>query len=182
MRIISGRYGGLQLISKIPPNIRPTTDISRESLFNVITNLIDLKGIKVLDLFAGTGALGIEALSRGASFVKFVDWSAQSISLIKSNLEKLKIDSHSYNLQKQDVIKYLNSEQDVFELIFADPPYDLEVFTKISEMVVHKKLLSNCGIFVYELRSTKNPLIPKGFHLIKTKEFGETKFYFLKYT
>jgi putative methyltransferase len=181
MRIISGIYGGLQLVSKIPRNIRPTTDISRESLFNVITNLIDFEGVRVLDLFAGTGALGIEAISRGAAFVQFVDKSAQSISLIKSNLQKFQINPQNYNIQQKDVLKFLSSEQNKFDLIFADPPYDLNVFSQIADILIQKKVLMDSGIFVYELRASMNIFIPNGLNLIKTKEFGETKFYFLKY-
>ena len=182
MRIISGIYGGLQLVSKIPPNIRPTTDISRESLFNIITNLIDLEGIRVLDLFSGTGAMGIEAMSRGASFVQFVDKSAQSIALIKANLEKLQISPQCYKIHKQDVLKYLNSEQNSFDLIIADPPYDLNIFTQISETIYYKRLLEGNGIFIYELRTSIDLFVPEGFEIIKLRELGQTKFYFFKYS
>lgn len=181
MRIISGIYGGLQLVSKIPSNIRPTTDLSRESLFNVISNLIDFESIKVLDLFAGTGALGIESISRGAKFVQFVDKSFQSINVIKTNLDKLQIDKSTYRIAKQDVLKYLNNENERFDLILADPPYDMYCFEEIIDKIIKNNILSDEGIIVYELSSLQNVIIPDEIVIIKIKEFGKTKFYFLKY-
>lgn len=181
VRIISGVYGGLQLVSKIPPNIRPTTDLSRESLFNVLTNLIEFESIRVLDLFAGTGALGIEAISRGAEFACFVDKSFQSISVIKLNSDKIQIEPNKYKIVKQDVIKFLHNETNKYDLIFADPPYNLFCFEKLVHSIITNKILSEKGIFVYELSSLKTIIIPDEIEIIKTKEFGKSKFYFLKY-
>lgn len=181
MRIISGIYGGLQLVSKIPPNIRPTTDLSRESLFNVISNLIDFTSIRVLDLFAGTGALGIEAISRGALFVDFVDNSNRSTSVIKMNLEKLKIDRKKYIIHKQDVTKMLKNELVSYDLIFADPPYDVHCFEEVVHNILHNRTLQDDGMIVYELSSTQSVIVPDEIEIIKTKKFGKSKFYFLKY-
>ncbi len=181
MRIISGVYGGLQLASKLPPNIRPTTDLSRESLFNVLSNLLDFNSLSVLDLFAGTGALGIEAISRGASFVNFVDKSFQSISIIKMNLEKINIELNKYKINKQDVAKFLKNEQQNYDLIFADPPYDVNFFEEIIQHILRNKILRDNGIIVYELSSMQSIIIPNQIEIIKIKELGKSKFYFLKH-
>lgn len=182
MRIISGTYGGLQLVSKIPKNIRPTTDLSRESLFNVLSNLIDFKDIKVLDLFAGTGALGIESISRGASLVHFVDNSFQSCSIIKLNIEKLKIEKTKIKITKQDVVKFLSNSSDKYDLIFADPPYGTQYFEHIIKNLIELQILEDNGIMVYELSSLQNIIIPAEIEVIKTKSFGKSKFYFIKYS
>ncbi len=121
MRIISGKYKGHQLVSFNADHIRPTTDRVKESLFNMIQNHMD--GAKVLDLFSGTGNLGLEALSRGAESVQFVEKNRKSIQILEKNLEKLKVDE-PYQILQKDVISYLEKyEGDGFDLIFADPPF-----------------------------------------------------------
>lgn len=124
MRIIAGKYKGHHLVSFQADNIRPTTDRVKESLFNIIQN--EIEGAKVLDLFSGTGSLGLEALSRGAAEVIFVEKSKKSIEILKKNLEKLKI-KDGYRIIQKDVLSFLKSNPDAFDLIFADPPFTQEM-------------------------------------------------------
>jgi 16S rRNA (guanine966-N2)-methyltransferase len=121
MRIISGKYKGQQLTSFKADHIRPTTDRVKESQFNILQN--HLENARVLDLFSGTGSLGLEAISRGASFVFFVDKNKKSIEILEKNIEKLKIEEPFQILQK-DIFSFLKSYSgEPFDLIFIDPPF-----------------------------------------------------------
>ena len=120
MRIIAGSLKGRVLLEFSKIGVRPTSDMARESLFNILQN--DIYGAKFLDLFSGTGAVGIEAYSRGASEVVLNDNSRESITLIKKNLEKLGI-SGKIKVTSFDAISYLKTSNDKFDIIFVDPPY-----------------------------------------------------------
>jgi 16S rRNA (guanine966-N2)-methyltransferase len=120
LRIISGKYKG-QLVSFKADHIRPTTDRVKESQFNILQGAFE--DARVLDLFAGTGSLGIEALSRGAREVVFVEQNAKSIAIIKKNLEKLKVIEPCQIIAK-DVLKFLKAyDGEPFDVIFVDPPF-----------------------------------------------------------
>ncbi|WP_413290071.1 16S rRNA (guanine(966)-N(2))-methyltransferase RsmD [Bdellovibrio sp. HCB337] len=122
MRIISGKYKGHPLVEFKADHIRPTTDRVKETLFNKL--MFELEGTKVLDLFAGTGNLGIEALSRGAREVTFVEKHPKSLEILKKNLAKLKIPAVDYKIINADVLTYLKKYNDEpFDIIFADPPF-----------------------------------------------------------
>lgn len=122
MRIISGRFRGRVLSSFQADHIRPTTDRVKETIFNKWMHYTD--GARVLDLFSGTGNLGIEALSRGAIHVDFVEMNTKSIAILKKNVELLKLDSNEYKVHKQDVLQYLKRYQgEPFSLILIDPPF-----------------------------------------------------------
>lgn len=121
MRIISGKYRGHHLVSFQADHIRPTTDRVKESQFNILMGYIE--GAKVLDLFSGTGNLGLEALSRGAAEVTFVEKSKQSLAILQKNLEKLKV-SEPYKIVQKDVLSFLKTYSgEPFDVIFADPPF-----------------------------------------------------------
>jgi 16S rRNA (guanine(966)-N(2))-methyltransferase RsmD len=130
MRIISGKYKSRRLFSALPSKhkddenqLRPTTDRARETLFNMLNNIIDFEDLKCLDLFAGTGAVGFELLSRGASRVDFVENSFKQVSLIEKNSKELGCES-KVNIFKEDVHDFLLKKKDeYYDLIFADPPY-----------------------------------------------------------
>jgi 16S rRNA (guanine966-N2)-methyltransferase len=122
MRIISGKYKGHPLVPFKADHIRPTTDRVKETLFNKL--MFDIEGARAVDLFAGTGNLGIEALSRGAREVIFVEKHPKSIQILKQNLEKLKVPTGDYKIVNMDVLTYLKSYQgEAFDIIFADPPF-----------------------------------------------------------
>lgn len=121
MRIISGKYKGHPLVSFDADHIRPTTDRVKESMFNIIQAYVE--GARVLDLFSGTGNLGLEALSRGARECVFVEKSKKSIAILEKNIQKLKL-TESYKIENKEVLSFMKSYQgEPFDLIFADPPF-----------------------------------------------------------
>lgn len=122
MRIISGKFKGHHLVSFKAGHIRPTTDRVKETLFNKV--MFEAEIGTVLDLFCGTGNLGLEAISRGAEHVVFVDDHKQSLLITRQNLTKLKVESSQFQIMQKDVISYLKTyEGPAFDLIFADPPF-----------------------------------------------------------
>lgn len=122
MRIIAGKYRGHQLVAFKADHIRPTTDRVKETLFNKIQ--FQLEGAKVVDLFCGTGNLGLEALSRDASFCTFVEKNPKSLAITRQNIEKLKVPANQYRIINMDVIAFLKSYAgEVFDIILADPPF-----------------------------------------------------------
>ncbi len=133
MRIIAGKYKGHHLVSFKGDHIRPTTDRVKESLFNKL--MFEIEGTRVLDLFCGTGNLGLEALSRGAEFVTFVDANRKSLEITRQNIEKLKISKGCYKIVQLDVLKFLRSyTEGPVNIIFCDPPF--------TEMMAHEVMLA----------------------------------------
>ena len=121
MRIVAGKYRGRTLLSFDGDKIRPTSDKVRESLFNILQ--LKVPSSQFLDLFCGTGAMGIEALSRGAKKVVFNDFSRDSLSLLKKNLAKVKVED-DYDIVNFDAVTYLKNSNEKFDIIFLDPPYN----------------------------------------------------------
>ena len=148
MRIIRGKYGRRRF--DVPKNItaRPTTDFARENIFNVIENLIDIDGIEPLDLFAGTGAISLELLSRGAARVTAVEKAMTQYAFIRRTAEQL--GEQNLNLIKGDVFKFLAAPHEKFDFIFADPPYDLPRFGEIPQLVLQADILKPDGFFIIE--------------------------------
>ena len=125
MRIISGKYKGHKLASFDEDHIRPTTDRVKESVFNILAG--DLEGARVLDLFSGTGNLGIEALSRGAATVDMVEVNPRSIAIIRKNLEKLKIEE-GVQIHRGDAVRFVEDYTgESFDIILIDPPFPLKI-------------------------------------------------------
>jgi 16S rRNA (guanine966-N2)-methyltransferase len=136
MRIISGKYKGHQLTSFKADHIRPTTDRVKETLFNKW--MFQLEVPQVLDLFCGTGNLGLEALSRGAGHVTFVELNPQSIRITEQNIQKLKVPKTDYTILRKDVIDFLRKYQgDAFDLIFVDPPFTEKMAHEVMEALSH---------------------------------------------
>ena len=148
MRIIRGKYGRRRF--DVPKTItaRPTTDFARENIFNVIENLIDIDGIEALDLFAGTGAISLELLSRGAARVTAVEKAMTQYAFIRRTAEQL--GEQNLNLIKGDVFKFLAAPHEKFDFIFADPPYDLPRFGEIPQLVLQADILKPDGFFIIE--------------------------------
>lgn len=148
MRIISGKYGRRRF--DVPTNIsaRPTTDMARENLFNVLGNIVDLEGTTVLDLFAGTGAMSFEFLSRGAAHVTAVEKARVQAEFIKKVQRQL--DDPNLTLVRGDVFKFIATFRQAFDVIFADPPYDLPRFADIPKLVLNSRLVHEGTLFVME--------------------------------
>lgn len=175
MRIITGSAKGTKLKTPKGLSTRPTSDRVKESLFNILG--FNLSGIQVLDLFAGTGNLGLEALSRGASNAFFVDYDIHSVNLIKENAMLTKL-SDRVVVHRAEVLKALDLlalRQETFDLIFCDPPYNTGLANKTFDRLDHLPLLKREGMLVIE-HSRHEPLIELGESLkcIRIQRYGET--------
>lgn len=178
LRIIGGIYRSRKIKEVKSTKTRPTTDKNKESLFNSLGQFFS--GGRMLDLFSGSGAIGIEAISRGINEVEFVENNVQAINTIKDNLKSLAIDK-GVKIIKQDVFKYLGTTDFKYDLIFADPPYALDKYDLLLDIIHSRQLLTKGGIIVFE--ADKSTLFIDEYHdLIKYKEkiLGSTKFAFYK--
>lgn len=148
MRIIGGNLGGRRINPPARmPYTRPTTDIAREGLFNILQNNIEFESVRSLDLFGGTGTISYELASRGVADLTIVEKDAVMYEFIKKTAGLLKIDCQ---ILRMDVFKFLEQNTEVFDLIFAGPPYALETIDRLPELIVEKKLLKANGWFVLE--------------------------------
>ncbi|MBQ8427919.1 MAG: 16S rRNA (guanine(966)-N(2))-methyltransferase RsmD, partial [Clostridia bacterium] len=170
MRIIGGKYRGRTLTTFEGESVRPTADRVKESLFNILSTR--LYGAKVLDLFCGSGALGLESLSRGAKSVTFNDCAKTSISILKKNLQKLGIEKEA-TTYCHDYALCLQLLQGAFDLIFLDPPYAMEVGERALSIIAEKGLLSENGIAVYERDRPFSGKI-NGLEVSDTRKYGKT--------
>lgn len=147
MRVISGKYKGRKIVGYDIEGTRPTQDRVKESLFGIIQN--DLRDAKILDLFAGSGNLGIEALSNGASCAYFVDNNSKCIEVLKQNLIGIE-NINILMLDYQEALNHFYRNAINFDIIFLDPPYNLECLNNILEKIVEYKLLNEDGIVICE--------------------------------
>lgn len=150
LRIITGKFKGRKL--KLPKGIdttRPTSDRTKEGMFNIIEARNTFKGAAVLDLFAGTGNLGLEALSRGAKNVVFVDSNRACIEAVKSNATSLGL-KDEYKVIPSDVIRFLQGIDTPYDFVFCDPPYDLPEMVDMVELILQKNWLKEDGWFILE--------------------------------
>ncbi|MFA7076633.1 MAG: 16S rRNA (guanine(966)-N(2))-methyltransferase RsmD [Candidatus Izemoplasmatales bacterium] len=175
LRVISGKYRSRQLKEVKADSTRPTTDKNKEVLFNTIGQFFN--GGKMVDLFSGSGALGIEAYSRGIDYCELVDSNFQAIKTIKENIENLKLDKDDVKVFKMDVFKFLESTNNTFDLIIADPPYNLNRYNDILDLISTRQLLNNGGIIVLESdNSTEFPEKYGSLQKYKEKILGYSKF------
>lgn len=171
MRIIAGKFKGRSLITMKDQSIRPTTDRVKESIFNLIQGYVE--DAKVLDLFAGSGALGIEALSRGAEAVTFADRSNDSIETVNTNLKKV---SGKFNIIRKDflsTIDYLSARKEKFDIIFLDPPYKQGLDKAAIDKIDEAGILAEDGIIVVERARDDEPIeLTKGYRAISVRDYG----------
>ena len=171
MRVISGKYKGKNLIGFDIDGTRPTMDRVKESLFGIIQNKI--KNSVVLDLFAGSGSLGIEAISNGASEVYFIDNNIELINIIKKNTSGMNDKIHIMKSDYKSVLEILKNSNVKFDIIFLDPPYKLNLINDCLNKILEYNLLNTDGIIVceYENEQIENSKLK----LIKDKKYGSKK-------
>ena len=172
MRIIRGKYGRRRF--DVPKNItaRPTTDFARENIFNVLENLIDFEGKHALDLFAGTGAVSFEFLSRDCASVTSVEKASTQYDFIKKVSKTLGCDNH--RTVKGDALKFLSAGNSKYDIIFADPPYDLDGFEEIPPAVLSSGLLAPGALFIIEHSAKRDFSHLPGF--IDHRAYGSVNF------
>ena len=179
MRIISGKLKGRRL--RAPKNlpVRPTTDMAKEALFNILNNLYYLDGISVIDLFAGTGNISYEFASRGTKSIYAIDADYNCIKYINNTSKELELDINTY---KNDVYKFLEKTSLNADVIFADPPYDFttEKFLEIADTVFTKNMLKDDGVLIIEHSKHTNLTTHKNHSY--DKRYGGNVFSFFEHT
>lgn len=180
MRIIGGKYKGQHLVSFQADHIRPTTDRVKETLFNMIQS--EIEGSRAVDLFSGTGSLGLEALSRGVESVLFVEKNKKSIAILQKNILKLKIDEPLQIINK-DVFQFLKSyEGPSFQLIFVDPPFTEQLADEVLEAICQSQIFAADSLVMIE-SARKEKLVDEYSRAVrvKKKEFGDKVLSFFRY-
>ena len=174
MRIISGTLKGKRFYP--PRNIpaRPTTDFAKEALFNILNNYFDFSEVKFLDLFAGTGSLDMEMFSRGCTDITSVDMSKISLGFIKKMSEEVKIPNHKIILG--DAVQFAKNCTQQYDLIFAGPPYALDVIDDLPNIIFEKNLLKKDGQFILE--TSPRHKFTEHEKLLEVRNYGQTHFWF----
>ena len=185
MRIIGGIYRGKKITLPEDKKTRPLKDIVKESIFNLIEHSnkfkIEIKNSLVLDLFAGTGSLGIEAISRGANKTVFIESNKKNFQILKNTIRELKLNNKSIILFKDASTWIKENNLSSFDLIFLDPPFNENLEKKVLDILKKRQnLKSSCKIYVEFSKFTKIE-IPDSFTIYKEKTLGDVKAYLLKY-
>ncbi|HLS94410.1 16S rRNA (guanine(966)-N(2))-methyltransferase RsmD [Sphingobacterium allocomposti] len=174
MRIIGGHLGGQRLTPPSSLPVRPTTDIAKEALFNILENRLDIENCTCLDLFTGTGNISFELSSRGAVAIDAVDIHFKCVQYIKETAKKLNI--NNIQARKADVLKFISACRTSYDLIFADPPYDLPQLPGLANDIWKAGILNAGGIMVIEHPSTRgmadSPI------WVETRKYGYSSFSF----
>ncbi|RGN42889.1 MULTISPECIES: 16S rRNA (guanine(966)-N(2))-methyltransferase RsmD [unclassified Bacteroides] len=177
MRVISGIYKRRRFDVPRTFKARPTTDFAKENLFNVLSNQIDFEdGVTALDLFAGTGSISIELVSRGCDKVISVEKDSQHYAFICKVMQEVKTDK-CFPI-RGDVFKYIENSSEKFDFIFADPPYELKGLETISQLIFEKGLLKEDGLFVLEHGKTNN--FEDDPHFVERRVYGSVNFSFFR--
>ncbi|MDO4500025.1 MAG: 16S rRNA (guanine(966)-N(2))-methyltransferase RsmD [Erysipelotrichaceae bacterium] len=176
MRIIAGKYRRINLNTLDSLDTRPTKDMVKEALFS---SLNDVEDKDFLDLFSGSGAIGIEAISRGAKRVVFNDLNREAVKIIKSNLNKIKEEDEVFNLSYEVCLNRLKDAN--FDIIFLDPPYKFADFDKIFDLINENNVLKKGGILVFEIK--KDSVVKEKYNnlsLYKEKKYGISKLLYFR--
>ncbi len=166
MKVTSGIRKGAILEASHDLSVRPTTDKVKQSVFNMIQ--FEIQGRRVLDLFAGSGAMGIEALSRGAKHCTFVDLNPE---FVKKNITKLRFDDLC-NIIRGDYLDFLGTCKQQFDLVFLDPPYEKKMIDSALKKLVDNNFLSDDAIVVWECDEKEEITVPVSIQIIKERTFG----------
>lgn len=183
MRIVGGRFRGRVLATPRSEGIRPTTDRTRESLFNILSHGYEaaVEGRRMLDLFAGTGAVGFEALSRGAAYVHFVEQSAEGSRLVRANMETLNVREQT-GLSRRDATNLGKAgEKQPYDLVFADPPYGKGLGERALAQLAMGGWIAENALVILEDNKQMTPDPGGVFHLIEKRIFGDSAMHFYRY-
>lgn len=182
MRIIAGTARGRKLLSPENMETRPTLDRIKESMFSIIQ--MRIPEATVLDVFAGTGSLGLEAASRGAKECHLIDKSPITFPLLKKNIENLKFEENCkcYNMDSYDALKMFSRDKKVFDIIFIDPPYMKDMIPKAIEIIYENNLLDRNGLIVTKI-DTREELYEGNNYIVKVdhRKYGNTTVCFYRY-
>jgi 16S rRNA (guanine(966)-N(2))-methyltransferase RsmD len=178
MRIVSGTLRGRRFSPPDSFSARPTTDFAKENLFNVLNNMIDFEDIKVLDLFSGTGSISYEFASRGCCNITSIELNYKHQQFIAKTLRELKIDKAVRSL-KGDSFKFVGATKEKYDVIFADPPFDLQEADTLPDIIIERELLTPDGFFVLE-HSGKDRYNEHRYFL-QTRNYGKVNFTFFGY-
>lgn len=183
MRIVGGEFRGRPLAAPKSQSIRPTTDRTRESLFNILTHGYPeaLDGARVLDLFAGTGAFGIEALSRGARAALFVEQGVEGRGLIQTNIQNLGLQGRAKVFRRDATRLGDAGTVTPFDMVFADPPYGRGLGDQAFGSAAKGGWLVTGALALLEERSDVEPALPEAFQPVETRDFGETRIHIFRY-
>ncbi len=178
MRIISGKYKGRRINAPKNLPVRPTTDMSKESLFNILNNYFNFSELRVLDLFSGTGNISYEFASRGSGPITSVDGDYGCVAFIKKTAKEFEFDITAI---KSDVFKFLEKSKATFDIIFADPPYGMEQkeFERIVSLVFENELLEEDGMMIIE--HSKHTPIDHMINFSFSKNYGGSVFSFFEF-
>ncbi len=171
MRIIAGKFKGRKLKSYQTDKVRPTKDMVKEAVFNMLLDFP--QGKDCLDLFAGFGNLGLEAVSRGAATIDFVEIASRNCKIINDNINLLGVEKEA-NLFCQDVKSFIKSSGKKYDLVFIDPPYDEDYYKDTLAALLEYQLLKNPSVLIIEYRENYKPEIPEELVIIKEKDYGST--------
>ncbi len=174
MRIVGGRLKNIRLNAPNKLPVRPTTDMAKEALFNILRNRYDFDQCQILDLFSGTGNISIEFASRNTKNIVSIDQNNQCILWQKEIIKKYNL--NAIDLRKADVFKFLASDVNQYDIIFADPPYNLPAAPKISQLVVKKGLLKTDGVLIIEHPAMLDMKTQLGY--VETRKYGNSGFSF----
>ena len=175
LRIIGGEWRGRKLRFPDAPNLRPTPDRVRETVFNWLAPMIN--GARCLDLFAGSGALGLEALSRGAAFTTFVDSHKKVNQVLKEHLNLLNANKQA-EVRQFDSVKYLKNTSQKYDLVFLDPPYQMDFMQKVVPLLEENDWLADNAMLYLEIEKRQSlPELPENWEMLKDKTAGEVHYF-----
>jgi len=174
LRIVAGNWRSRLLDIADVPGLRPTSERIRETLFNWLAPRIN--GARCLDLFAGTGALGLEALSRGAGSVVFVEQSVRAAEMLRGNVKTLNADGAV--VLQMDALDYLRGERiECFNLVFLDPPFEADLIDELCRLLAERQMLANDAcVYLEQDRSAPEPDLPEGWQVLKSKTAGNVRY------
>lgn len=183
MRIVGGEFRGRALATPKSSDIRPTTDRTRESLFNILSHAYPeaLAGTRMIDLFAGTGAMGLEALSRGVKAVLFVENSVEGRGLLWSNIEALGLAGRT-RIMRRDATRLGPANRiEPYDFLFADPPYGKGLGEKAMAAAHDGGWLKPGALAILEERADVSPMVSEDYQPLESREFGDTRMHFYRY-